>query len=109
MEVFGKLISPIAPVTALVDRIDVNLNFKPITNNLKLSGFISWVGKHSSEITMKADYQTNETQWQTFLETKFISVGIDTINKSGFAQINPLEIVTEQDQFIFELGKSNFK
>lgn len=104
----GHLVSPIVIVTALVDRIEVNSKLKIEANkNIKLSGFTSWVGRTSCEATMKVEQQINENEWQPVLEAKFLMAARDTNNK-GSALMNPLDVVTEQDKQIFELGESNF-
>ena len=103
----GHLVSPIVIVTALVDRIDVNSKLKIDANkNIKLSGFTSWVGRTSCEATMKVEQQISENQWQPVLEAKFLMAARDTNNK-GSALMNPLDIVTEEDKKIFELGESS--
>jgi acyl-coenzyme A thioesterase 9 len=99
-------VSPIVIVTALVDRIEVNHDIKiDVNRNIKLSGFTSWVGKSSSEVTMKVEQELGNDDWQKVLEAKFLLCARDTSN-TGSALMNPLEIVTEEEKAIFELGES---
>ena len=103
----GHLVSPIVIVTALVDRIEVNSKLKIAADkNIKLSGFTSWVGRTSCEATMKVEQQLNENEWHPLLEAKFLMAARDTNNK-GSALINPLDVVTEQDKKIFDIGEGN--
>ena len=50
-----KHYTPIVIVTALVDRILINDDKLSIDKDLKISGFTSWVGTTSSEVTMKIE------------------------------------------------------
>jgi acyl-coenzyme A thioesterase 9 len=103
----GFSLSPIVIVTALVDRIEVNSDIKIDSNrNIKLSGFTSWVGRTSSEATMKVEQEISENEWQPVLEAKFLMAARDTNNK-GSANMNPLDISNEGDRLIFELGEKN--
>ena len=98
-------LSPIVIVTALVDRIQVNSKIKIETNrNIKLSGFTSWVGKSSLEVTMKLEQEIQTNEWQHVLDAKFLMCARDTNNK-GSALMNPLEVVTDTDRQIFQLGE----
>ena len=100
------MVSPIVIVTALVDRIQVNSKIKIEANkNIKLSGFTSWVGRTSSEATMKVEQEISKNEWEPVLEAKFLMAARDTNNK-GSALMNPLDIVTDHDRSIFELGES---
>lgn len=51
----NQKIAPIVIVTALVDRIEVKKRNMQIDKDLKISGFTSWVGKTSSETTMRLE------------------------------------------------------
>lgn len=57
---------------------------------------------------MKVEQETSRNEWQLVLEAKFLMAARDTNNK-GSAIMNPLDIVSEQDRTIFELGESNLK
>jgi acyl-CoA hydrolase len=66
-------VSPLAIVTALVDRIEVNHEINiDINRNIKLGGFTSWVGKSSCEVTMKVEQELSNDDWQKVLEARFL-------------------------------------
>ena len=101
----GRTLSPIVIVTALVDRIEIS-NYKiACDKNIKLSGYTSWVGKSSSEITMKLEQEMSPNVWQKVLDAKFLVCARDTNNQSS-ANMNPLEIVSDEERAIFDLGES---
>ena len=110
MEINGHRISPIVIVTGLVDRIQLNDYKMCMNKNIKLSGFTSWVGKSSSEITMKVEQELIvHNEWVTILEAKFLMCARDINNKDA-GLMNPLEVVGEKEKNLFEQGnsKSNF-
>lgn len=51
----NQSVAPIVIVTALVDRIEVKQRKIAIDKDLKITGFTSWVGRTSSETTMKLE------------------------------------------------------
>lgn len=99
----GQTLSPIVIVTALVDRIEVTKPDIPVNKNVKLSGFTSWVGKSSSEVTMKLEYEVAPNVWSPVCEAKFLVCARDTHNKSS-ATMNPLEVVTDEEKALYQLG-----
>jgi acyl-coenzyme A thioesterase 9 len=101
----GHDYSPIVVVTGLVDRIEVSNFHITMDKNIKLSGFTSWVGKTSAEVTMKLEQETNDKTWTHVLEAKFLMCARDTSNK-GSAVMNPLNLQTEEDKAIFAIGES---
>jgi acyl-CoA hydrolase len=46
-------VHPLAIVTAAVDRIEVAISHMDIDRDVRLSGFASYVGKSSMEVTLK--------------------------------------------------------
>ncbi len=48
-------VHPLAIVTAAVDRIEVAIPHMAIDRDVRLSGFASYVGKSSMEVTLKID------------------------------------------------------
>ena len=97
--------SPLAIVTALVDRIEVNHEINiDINRNIKLGGFTSWVGKSSCEVTMKVEQELSDDNWQKVLEARFL-VCARNIN-TGSALMNPIKIVNEEEKAVFDLGES---
>jgi len=106
INVNGFLISPIVIVTASVDQIQVNdIKNMHVNKNIKLSGFTSWVGKSSAEITMKLEQEISTSSWITYLEAKFLVCARDA-NNIDSGVMNPLEVVDEKEKLIFELGES---
>jgi acyl-coenzyme A thioesterase 9 len=101
----GHMISPIVIVTALVDRIEVLNNKIDPTKNIKLSGFTSWVGNSSGEITMKMEQETSSNIWSPLLDAKFLVCARDT-NNAGSALMNPLEVVTDEEKTLYQMGQS---
>ena len=106
VDINGHRLSPIVIVTALVDRIEVINKKIEVNKNLKMSGFTSWVGKSSSEVTMRLTQEISPNTWLLVLEAKFLVCARDAHNK-GSAFMNPLELVTDEERAIFELGESN--
>lgn len=108
INVNGHSLSPIVIVTASVDKIVVNNTLKlDVNKNIKLSGFTSWVGKTSSEVTMKLEQEIADNKWFTYLDAKFIVCALDANNKDP-GIMNPLEITDEKEKAIFDLGESEF-
>lgn len=108
INVNGHSLSPIVIVTASVDKIVVNNTLKlDVNKNIKLSGFTSWVGKTSSEVTMKLEQEIADNKWFTYLDAKFIVCARDANNKDP-GIMNPLEITDEKEKAIFDLGESEF-
>lgn len=106
IHVNGSLLSPIVIVTASVDQIKVNENSKlEMDKNIKLSGFTSWVGKSSAEITMKLEQETPDNKWNTYLDAKFLVCARDANNKDP-GTMNPLELIDDKEKLIYDLGES---
>ncbi len=105
VEISGQFISPIVIVTALVDRIEILNNKMDPNKNIKLSGFTSWVGSSSAEISMKVEQEISGNIWTDILDAKFLVCARDTTNNSS-ALMNPLEIVTDEEKAIYQLGQS---
>ncbi len=101
----NQSVSPIVIVTALVDRIHVINNDISIDKNVKMSGFTSWVGKSSAEISMKLEQESNQGTWLPLVDAKFLVCARDVNNETS-AIMNPLEVVTDEEKAIFESGES---
>lgn len=108
-EVNGHMVSPIVIVTAAVDQIKITENIAIMDRNIKLSGFCSWVGRSSNEVTMKIEQENYEkNEWVPLLEAKFLMVARNVDNK-GAGVMNPLDISNEKEQKIFNEGEANKK
>lgn len=100
-------VSPIVIVTGSVDQIKINQYTTDMSKNIKLSGFTSWVGRTSCEVTMKIEQELErEGEWIPQLEAKFLMVARD-INNNGAGIMNPLEITNEKEKALFDLGNAN--
>ncbi len=102
----GKQVSPIVIVTGSVDQIKVVRNNTVYDKNVKLSGFTSWVGRSSCEVTMKAE-QDLGGEMAAILEAKFLMCARNVSNDRP-AAMNPLELVTDREKAIFETGNSKW-
>ena len=100
----GREVSPIVIVTGSVDQIHILNNNTVYNKNIKLSGFTSWVGRTSCEVSMKIEQEIVD-EWVPILEAKFLMCARDVSNK-GPGIMNPLEVVTEQERAIYEAGNS---
>jgi len=88
-------------VTASVDRLKY-MHRPDLENNLVLTGAVTWVGRSSMEISMRAQ----DTSWggEPFMESLFTFVARDP-ETGRAAQINPLEVSGEEQTSLFELGR----
>lgn len=87
-------------VTASVDRIKY-MHRPNLTDDLTLSGRVTWVGRSSMEIQMRAQASWSE---KPFMESQFTFVARD--KKTGrAAQINPLVVSGAEQEALFELGE----
>lgn len=103
----GILVSPIVIVTGSVDQIKINQYTTDMSKNIKLSGFTSWVGRTSCEVTMKIEQELErEGEWVPQLHAKFLMVARN-IDNNGSGIMNPLDITNEEEKAIFELGNAN--
>mmetsp|Transcript_109463 Transcript_109463/g.349247 ORF Transcript_109463/g.349247 Transcript_109463/m.349247 type:complete len:441 (+) Transcript_109463:74-1396(+) len=86
-------------VTASVDRI--KYKHRPnLTNDLVLSGAVTWVGRSSMEIKMQARAAWSE---ELFMESIFTFVARDP-DTGRAAQINPLTVVGAEEEAHFAQG-----
>lgn len=88
-------------VTAAVDRMEI-LNSFHLTSfqNIKMSGFVTMVGKSSMEITMAIERETAESKGLAAI-ARFIFVA-RTPDGSSSMPINPLRIDSEADEHILK-------
>ena len=97
------MVSPIVIVTGSVDQIKINNYPSDMNKNVKLSGFTSWVGRTSCEVTMKIE---QENIPDPIIEAKFLMVA-RSLNNKGPGIMNPLEISNEKEKAIFDAGEAN--
>ncbi|CAF3016783.1 unnamed protein product [Rotaria sp. Silwood2] len=98
-------VHPLAIVTAAVDRIEVAIPHMQMDRDIRLSGFTSFVGKSSMEVTLKIDQDNNGT-WEHVLHALFVLAARDPRTKKS-AKMNPLVGSTEKDNAIIKQGQLN--
>jgi len=96
--------SPFSIVTALVDKIDVKRKIMA-DSDIRISGHVTWVGRSSAESTLQL-HQEVDGKWEKVTEAVFVLVARDPTNK-GSAFINPLQVVTAEEQAIYNKGIEN--
>lgn len=55
---------------------------------------------------MKLEQETSNGSWSQVLEAKFLVCARDS-NNIGSAMMNPLEIISDHEKELFNLGESN--
>ncbi|KAL3848568.1 hypothetical protein ACJMK2_019419, partial [Sinanodonta woodiana] len=101
----GKLRRPMSIVTALVDRIDLNMEGIDANQDIKMSGHVTWAGKSSMEITMDLNQEINNC-WTKMIQAKFVMVARSPVTK-GAVMVNPLHPIGEKEEALFKLGEAN--
>lgn len=96
---------PFSIVTALVDRIFVSGSLVP-TQDIKISGHVTWVGKSSAESTLVLEQKRDNGDWEKVTDAQFVLVARDPMNTKG-AVLNPLIIEDDQEKQLFERGQRN--
>ncbi|EFA78510.1 RNA-binding region RNP-1 domain-containing protein [Heterostelium album PN500] len=93
-------------VTASVDRIHLLRPLVP-DRDFKMEGIVTWVGKSSMEIVIKARSKNNETgEWEGVLVAYFTMVARDPLTKRA-ASVNRLVPTNEKEQKLFNDGISH--
>ncbi|CAK8698469.1 acyl-coenzyme A thioesterase 9, mitochondrial-like isoform X2 [Clavelina lepadiformis] len=94
-------ISPLSIVTAMVDEVNIRQSVIDATQDIIMSGHVSWSGKSSLEITMLLKQSDIPV-----LDAQFVMVARDPESKKS-AIIHPLQPVTEEEKKMFEAGNRN--
>jgi len=97
--------SPLVIVTAMVDQIDIGYNLD-IAKDIRMLGYVSWVGKTSMEITMMLQQEKVNGTFDTALEARFLMVARDPLNR-GAAFVAPLKPDGPEEEAIFSLGEQH--
>ncbi|GAM22806.1 hypothetical protein SAMD00019534_059810 [Acytostelium subglobosum LB1] len=93
-------------VTASVDRIHLLRPLNP-QNDIKMDGIVTWVGKSSMEIMIKARALNSETgQWEGLLVAYFTMVARDPFTKKS-ALVNRLVPTNEKETRQFDDGEKH--
>jgi len=96
--------SPFSIVTALVDKIDITREIRSDCD-IRISGHVTWVGSSSAEATLCLHQKVGDI-WTKVTEAVFVMVARHPLNTGG-AVINSLDIVTEEEKEIFNIGLEN--
>jgi len=98
--------SPLVIVTAMVDQIDMQQKAINADRDLRMLGYVSWVGSTSMEITMKLQQQPQmvaASPYETVLTARFLMVARDPLNR-GAAFVAPLLPDGPAEEAIIALG-----
>uniref|UniRef100_A0A1I8IY11 Acyl-coenzyme A thioesterase 9, mitochondrial n=2 Tax=Macrostomum lignano TaxID=282301 RepID=A0A1I8IY11_9PLAT len=101
--------APVTIVTAFVDGVCVHTPIIPANRDLRLSGFVSWVGSSSIEVTMKIEQQAGEdgaagVAWTPVLDATFVNAARHPLENRA-AKLNPLLLESAADREIFQRGE----
>lgn len=77
-----------------------------VFKDIKMCGNVTWSGTSSMEITMNLHQETSENQWEHMLTATFLMVARNPVTKKSYP-VNPLQLETEEDKKLFELGEQN--
>uniref|UniRef100_A0A7M5XKY2 HotDog ACOT-type domain-containing protein n=2 Tax=Clytia hemisphaerica TaxID=252671 RepID=A0A7M5XKY2_9CNID len=99
--------APFSLVTACVDKINLQENTISSTEDIKLTGFISWAGRTSLEITSYVDQFDPETgTWKRLSDAVFVMVARSL--KDGSATfVNKFVPTNDEEKKFFEQGELN--
>jgi len=90
-----------------VDRIRLQENSIGITEDIKLTGFVSWAGKTSLEITSYIDqFDPVTNEWVRLSDAVFVMVARSLADGSA-TFVNPMQVTSEEEQHYFEQGEAN--
>ncbi|XP_069745681.1 acyl-coenzyme A thioesterase 9, mitochondrial-like isoform X2 [Narcine bancroftii] len=92
-------------VTALVDEIDLVKDVILPDCDMKFTGHVTWVGKSSMEVQMHVS-QFQHGSFNPILQATFVMVARDPSNKRA-AFVNPLKLMSPEEENLFEQGKLN--
>uniref|UniRef100_T1PG11 Thioesterase n=1 Tax=Musca domestica TaxID=7370 RepID=T1PG11_MUSDO len=93
---------PYTFVTILVDKITFT-NFRTkATEDIRLSGHVSWVGKSSMEIVVWLEQMENGV-WHKITKALFLMAARNATN-TGPAPVNPIKPATDEEKNIFDGG-----
>lgn len=98
--------SPLVIVTAMVDQIDMKQTEIKADRDLRMLGYVSWVGSTSMEITMKLQQQPQisaSAPFETVLSARFLMVARDPLNR-GSAFVAPLRPDGPEEEAVFAEG-----
>ncbi|KAL3280581.1 hypothetical protein HHI36_003814 [Cryptolaemus montrouzieri] len=92
--------SPYMLVTAFCAQIDFTRNQRKYNEDIKLSGFVSWVGRSSMEIVVWLE-QHHQGSWKKITRALFLLAARNAIGKQA-AAVNPLVPLNDYEKKIFQ-------
>ncbi|KAI9149849.1 hypothetical protein H9P43_010028 [Blastocladiella emersonii ATCC 22665] len=94
---------PLTIVTASIDRIDL-LKRPSLNQDIKVAGFVSFVGHSSMEITINVESVDSKGNLEDpILRAKFTMVARDPITNKA-VQVNPLVLQNDAERRLFAMG-----
>ncbi|KAI0231118.1 Acyl-coenzyme A thioesterase 9, mitochondrial [Lamellibrachia satsuma] len=97
--------SPRVIVTAAVDKIDIHVGGVLLESDVHLRGHVTWVGRTSMEITMRAE-QRSAGQCRRLIDANFTMVATDPTGQRK-AYVNPLKLETQEEEELFVHRNAN--
>ncbi|PJF18790.1 hypothetical protein PSACC_01378 [Paramicrosporidium saccamoebae] len=94
-------------VTAAVDRIDLLKQFDSVVSDIRMRGFVTYVGTSSMEVTMAVDMD-EANGWELAALAKFVFVARSQ-DGSTAVKVPRLVLETAREQEIYDLGKARHK
>lgn len=91
-------------VTAAVDRIDLLKSFDDRVSDVRMRGFVTFVGRSSMEVTMSVELESGKG-WELGALAKFVFVARSK-DGSRAVQVNRLIVETEREKELFSLGEA---
>ena len=101
--------APFSLVTACVDRINLQENTISSSEDIKLTGFVSWAGSTSLEITSYIDqYDPASGTWRRLSDAVFVMVA-RSLKDGSATYVNPFYVREEdaEEKRLFEQGERN--
>ena len=99
--------APFSLVTACVDRITLKENIISSTEDIRLTGFVSWAGKTSLEITSHIDqFDPSTNDWKRLSDAVFVMVA-RSLKDGSAAFINRMKTTNEEERKLYEQGELN--
>ncbi|XP_043651835.1 acyl-coenzyme A thioesterase 9, mitochondrial isoform X1 [Drosophila teissieri] len=98
---------PYSIVTVLVDRIDFTSVSPNGTQDIRLSGHVSWVGSSSMEVVVWLEQVVNE-EYQKITRALFLMAARNATNTAA-APVNPIQPANEEEKVILAGGADRKK
>ncbi|ODN03304.1 Acyl-coenzyme A thioesterase 9, mitochondrial [Orchesella cincta] len=95
--------NPYSVVTALVDSIYITNDMMKNSEDVRLSGHVTYAGKSSMEVCIVVDQKDDQGVYQKSFDAVFLMVARDPMNR-GSARINPLVAETPEEQAFLKMG-----